>query len=112
MVGASVSPLHTRTCDVIFHAGKSCVVFRCADSLLLWFAGLPDVAGSVRGNLGSFSGCASFRWAVRGIFSLTAGVTSISSLKSGGVVQARPCVEVPVRPQALRRAVSFRIGVR
>ncbi|KAJ1214924.1 hypothetical protein NDU88_002535 [Pleurodeles waltl] len=85
MVCASISPQHTRTCVVIFHAGKSGVVFRRADSLFLWFVGLPDVPGSVRGILGLFSGCASFRWAVRGIFSLTAAVASISVLESGGV---------------------------
>ncbi|KAJ1130274.1 hypothetical protein NDU88_008628 [Pleurodeles waltl] len=91
MVCASVSLLHTRTCVIIFHAGRCasfygkknrvCVGFapshtdlrryfsleedvchfRHADRLLLWIAGLPDVPGSVRGFLGFLSSCASFR---------------------------------------------------
>ncbi|KAJ1091459.1 hypothetical protein NDU88_004583 [Pleurodeles waltl] len=86
---------------MIFHSGKTCVVFRHSDRLLLWFAGLPDVPGSVHGFFGLFSGCASFREAVRGIFFLTAGVASISSLEVG-----RRCL-----CEAVRRSSGCPVGV-
>ncbi|KAJ1132212.1 hypothetical protein NDU88_010539 [Pleurodeles waltl] len=72
-------------------------------------AGFSDTPGSVGGILGLLTSSSSFRWAVRGNFSLTAGTASISPLevgqrcprsavrRSGG-----PCVEVPVAPQAPR----------
>ncbi|KAJ1091114.1 hypothetical protein NDU88_004241 [Pleurodeles waltl] len=109
MVCASISPQHTQTCVVIFHAGKSCVVFRRADSLFLWIAGVTRWPGSVHGFSCLFSGCASFCGAACRSFDLTAGVASISPWKSGGVVLARPCVEVLVSRQALRR---FLLGSR
>ncbi|KAJ1113274.1 hypothetical protein NDU88_001528 [Pleurodeles waltl] len=101
MVCASVLPFHTRTCIVIFHSGKTCVIFRHTGRLLLWFAGLPDVPGTVRGILDLLTGCASFRGAVRGIFFLTAGVASISSLEVG-----RHCPG-----EAVRRSSGRTVGV-
>ncbi|KAJ1115610.1 hypothetical protein NDU88_003832 [Pleurodeles waltl] len=106
MVCVSVAPLHTRTCVVIFHSGKTCVVFRHADHLLLWVAGITRCPGSVRGFSCLFSGCASVRGAVRRNFTLMAGGASISPWKSGGVVLARPCVKVSVVPKASRRSAS------
>ncbi|KAJ1200140.1 hypothetical protein NDU88_003967 [Pleurodeles waltl] len=79
-VCASISPQHTRTCVVIFHAGKSGVVFRRVDSLFLWIAGITRCPGSVRGFSCLFSGCASICGAARRIYELTAGVASISPL--------------------------------
>ncbi|KAJ1199086.1 hypothetical protein NDU88_002924 [Pleurodeles waltl] len=99
MVCASVSPLHTRTCVVIFHLGKTCVVFRHVDRLPLWIAGLPDVPGSVRGFLGLLSVCASFRGAVRRIFFLTASVVLISYLEV-----RRRCRGEAMRPGSGRTA--------
>ncbi|KAJ1171358.1 hypothetical protein NDU88_003221 [Pleurodeles waltl] len=80
---ASISPQHTQTCVVIFHAGKSCVVFRRADSLFLWIAGITRCPGSVRGFSCLFSGCASVCGAARRNYDLTAGVASISPLEVG-----------------------------
>ncbi|KAJ1171354.1 hypothetical protein NDU88_003217 [Pleurodeles waltl] len=80
---ASISPQHTRTCVVIFHAGKSCVVFRRADSLFLWIAGITRCPGSVPGFSCLFSGCALVCGAARRNYDLTAGVASISPLEVG-----------------------------
>ncbi|KAJ1180746.1 hypothetical protein NDU88_005963 [Pleurodeles waltl] len=86
-----------------FPRGEPGVVFRRADSLLLWFAGSTRCPGSVGGFSCLFSGCASFCRAARRSFDLTAGVASISPAESGGVVLARPCVKVLISRQASRR---------
>ncbi|KAJ1142033.1 hypothetical protein NDU88_008361 [Pleurodeles waltl] len=88
-----------------FSLGEDVRRFPARGRLLLWFAGLPDVPGSLRGFLGLLSGCASFREAVRRSrrlcmeFSFSQQASRRFPLwKPGGVVHARLCVEVPVAP--------------
>ncbi|KAJ1199179.1 hypothetical protein NDU88_003017 [Pleurodeles waltl] len=97
--------------------GRLDVDFRRSVIDPLRVSGFSDAPGSMRGNLGLLPSSASFRWAVQGNFSLTAGAASIYPLEVG---RHRPrsavhrsgglCIEVPVAPQASRRSFPCEVA--